>query len=118
MDAVRRLIQTAFTRLLRRPNTTLLVLDHQGQYVPGAQVQIAGVGTYVADKQGTARLQLSDDIYHSLTILFENHEEVLYIERLAQGQNYIYRPDKEVTTGRAFVLSRSNLVEVRSTIDG
>ena len=48
---------------------------------------------------------LSDNLWHSLTIRFGDHEEILYLEQLEPGQSYVYRPDPDQTSGRSFALS-------------
>ena len=85
--------------------STLLVLDHQGEPVAGAEVHLVGVGVDQTDIRGHVSLKLTDDLYHSLIIRFHTHEEVLYIERLANGRKYVYRPDPQQKSGRSFVLA-------------
>ena len=80
------------------------VLNHQGEPVPGAEVVAAGHGRYRSDAGGYAKLQIPIDYYYALAVRFEGHEEVLYLERLAPGGRYVYRPDPAAPAGRTYTL--------------
>ncbi len=101
---VQRVLNSIRNRLSPPKTTTLLVLDHQGTPVADAYVHVAGIGASNTDSQGNASLTLSDDIWHSITIRFSDHEEVLYLERVIPGQSYVYTPDPDHTAGRSFAL--------------
>ena len=102
---VQRVLKGIRNRLSPPQTATLLILDHQGAPVADAYVHVAGIGASNTGSQGNVSLALSDNMWHSITIRFGDHEEVLYLERLEPGQNYVYRPDPDQTSGRSFVLS-------------
>ena len=102
---VQRVLNGIRNRLSPPQTSTLLILDHQDAPVADAYVHVAGIGASNTDGQGNVSLALSDNIWHSITIRFGDHEEVLYLERLDPGQSYVYRPDPDQTSGRSFVLS-------------
>lgn len=102
---VQRVLNSIRVRLFPSQAATLLILDHHGAPIADAYVHVAGIGASNTNSQGNVSFALSDDLYHSFTIRFGDHEEVLYIERLTPGQSYVYRPDPGQTSGRSFVLS-------------
>ena len=104
-NAIQRLFSKIWALLFSVQASTLLVLDHQGEPVVGAEVQVVGVGARQTDNRGHVSLKLTDDLYHSLIIRFNAHEEILYVERLAHGQRYVYRPDPQQKSGRSFALA-------------
>jgi len=85
--------------------TRILVLDSEGNPVPGAEVIVAGYGSSRTNQQGYARLYIPYDYIFALGIRFENHYEVLYEENLSKGKTYRYRADAEITSGRNFILT-------------
>jgi len=92
-------------RILQWGAGKLRVLDHQSKPVCGAEVRIAGVGRSRTDKLGYAKLYLPCDDWYALVIKYDNHEEVLYQEKMTQGQSYVYRPDPQSVSGRLCALS-------------
>ena len=92
-------------RISQRSGGKLRVLDHQNEPVFGAEVRIAGVGRSTTDKLGYTKFCLPADDWYALVIKHDNHEEVLYQEKMTQGQTYIYRPDPSIESGRLCVLS-------------
>jgi len=85
--------------------TRIKVLDPEGNPVAGAEVIIAGWGSSKTNSQGCAKLYVPFDFIFALMIKFANHEEVLYEEKLACGETYLYRADAEKTSGRNFILT-------------
>ena len=83
----------------------LRVLDDMSKPVFGAEVRIAGVGTYNTNKLGYAKFHLPNDDWYALVIKHGVHEEVLYQEKLTPGTNYIYKPDQSTVSGRLCALS-------------
>lgn len=83
----------------------LRVLDHQGEPVAGAEVLVAGLGTYRTNRHGYARLYIPKANDYALVIRFGDHEELLYMELVSPGKSYVYRPDSDVTSGRYGVLA-------------
>ena len=92
-------------RISQRGAGKLRVLDHENEPVFGAEVRIAGVGRSTTNKLGYAKFYLPADDWYALVIKYDNHEEVLYMEKMTQGQTYIYRPDPSIESGRLCVLS-------------
>jgi hypothetical protein len=92
-------------RISQRGAGKLRVLDHENEPVFGAEVRIAGVGRSTTDKLGYTKFYLPADDWYALVIKYDNHEEVLYMEKMTQGQTYIYRPDPSIESGRSCVLS-------------
>jgi len=105
VSGISRVLNSIRTRLFPRQAATLLILDYQDVPVADASVHVAGIGARNTDSQGNVSFVLSDNLWHSLTIRFGDHEEILYLERLEPGQSYVYRPDPDQTSGRSFVLS-------------
>lgn len=92
-------------RISQRGAGKLRVLDHENEPVFGAEVRIAGVGRSTTNKLGYAKFYLPADDWYALVIKYDNHEEVLFMEKMTQGQTYIYRPDPSIESGRSCVLS-------------
>ena len=86
--------------------TRVRVLDQNDEPVNGARINVAGVGTVDTDGQGYGEIQLPEDRWYSLVINHGSHEEVLYMERLARGTTYVYRPDPSSATARYLALSK------------
>ena len=83
----------------------LRVVDHEDKPVFGAEVRVAGVGRSKTNKLGYTKFYLPSDDWYALVIKYDNHEEVLYQEKMIRGQTYIYRPDLLAVSGRLCVLS-------------
>ncbi|MEE8517644.1 MAG: LicD family protein [Dehalococcoidia bacterium] len=84
-----------------RPST-LRVLDLEGRPVPGAEVVLAGGGRSRTDDKGYAEVVLPGADWYALTITYPGHEQVLYMEKMAPDNVYVYRADRVATaTSRA-----------------
>ncbi len=81
------------------------VLDHTGQPVSRAEVMVAGLGSYQTNEQGYAIIDLPRGDWYALIINYGDHEEVLYQEKLAKGESYVYNPNPSTASGRLCVLS-------------
>ncbi len=81
------------------------VFDRAGEPVSDAEVVVTGLGRYLTDAQGYANMDLPRGDWYALIIRYGDHEEVLYQERLAQGESYVYHPDPLTASGRLWVLS-------------
>ena len=86
--------------------TRVRVLDQNDEPVNGARIKVAGVGTVDTDGQGYGEIRLPEDRWYSLVINHGPREEVLYMERLARGTTYVYRPDPSSPTARYLALSK------------
>ena len=106
-----KLIRWAKSRLPGGRTGTLKVLDQRGMPVHGAEVVVAattlqaGLVRSTTDKNGYVGLGLPADGKYVLAIRYEDHEEVLYLEKLDARVDYVYRPDPEISSGRAYVLA-------------
>jgi hypothetical protein len=99
-------------RFLPRRNTgSLQVLDFDGRPVVGAEVVVAstavlsGLVRTTTGQDGRSSLDLPEAGSYVLKIRHGGHEEVLYMEELEPGINYVYKPDPEVPSGRVNVLA-------------
>ena len=81
------------------------VFDQVGEPVPDAEVMVTGIGRYRTDEQGYANIDLPRGDWYALIIRYGDHEEVLYQEKLAQGESYVYNPGPLTGSGRFCVLS-------------
>ena len=81
------------------------ILDQKGDPVPNAEVVVTGLGPYRTNEQGYAQFYLPRDDWYALIIRYGDHEEVLYQEKLAQRESYVYNPDPLTASGRFCVLS-------------
>ena len=81
------------------------VLDHSGQPVSSAEVMVAGLGSYQTNEQGYAIIDVPRGDWYALIIKYGDHEEVLYQEKLAKGESYVYNTNPSTTSGRLCVLS-------------
>ena len=66
---------------------------------------VAGLGSYQTNEQGYATIDMPRDDWYALIIRYGDHEEVLYQEKLARGESYVYNPNPLVASGRLCVLS-------------
>jgi hypothetical protein len=89
------------------------VLDREGEPVHGAEIVVAGVGRSRTNKQGYARFYVPNEYFYAVIVRYDDHEEVLYLEKLTPGATYVYRPGPETTSQqeykagvRAMALSR------------
>lgn len=73
------------------------VYDRDGALVRGARVRVVGVGETAANAQGLARFPVPAEDYYAVTVAYPGHNEVLYMETLKPGTNYVYRPGPVVT---------------------
>ncbi len=81
------------------------VLDRSGQPVSSAEVMIAGLGSYQTNEQGYAIIDVPRGDWYALIIKYGDHEEVLYQEKLAKGESYVYNTNPSTASGRLCVLS-------------
>jgi hypothetical protein len=86
---------------------TLLVLDDDGTPVRNAQVLVAGLSRCRTNRHGYTKFYLPGPDEYALAITFNGREEVLYEEAMVPGKAYVYRPDRNQSAGRYFVLSEA-----------
>jgi len=82
----------------------LRVLNHESKPIVGAEVRIAAVGSYRTNQLGYANFYLPKDDWYALVINHDDHEEVLYQEKMAPGKTYIYKPEHSNVAGRLCAL--------------
>jgi len=98
-------LKQVLARYITGQNVSQLgVFDHNGNPVLGAEVAVVGVGSYRTNKRGYTRLYIPESDDYALIVRFDNHEELLYMERIVPGQTYTYRMDSQITSGRYGVL--------------
>ena len=94
----------------------LRVLDLDGLPVDQAQIGIAsttalnGLENANTDSDGRVFFNLPVKGSYVVSIVFDDHREVLYGERLVPGLNYVYTPNPAIPSGR-----RNALVPQTST---
>ena len=81
------------------------VFDQAGEPVFDAEVAVTGLGRYRTNERGYANLDLPRSDWYALIIRYDDHEEVLYQEKLGPGVSYVYNPDPLTASGRLCVLS-------------
>ncbi|MFC2035930.1 LicD family protein [Chloroflexota bacterium] len=96
--------QLLFRYITGQHVSQLGVVDHTGNPVRGAEVVVVGVGSHRTNKLGYARLYIPETDDYALIVRFGDHEELLYMERIAPGKTYKYQMDPQKTSGRYGVL--------------
>jgi len=98
-------LKQIFARYITGRNVSQLrVFDQNGKPVTKAEVVVIGLGSYRTDKRGYARLYIPQSDDYALIVRFNDHEELLYMERIEPGETYTYRSDSQMTSGRYGVL--------------
>ena len=100
-----RLSQSSSRHIPQSGDSRVRVLDQAGEPVFDAEVMVTGLGTYRTNEQGYVIIELPRGDWYALIIRYGDHEEVLYQEKLAKGESYVYHPDRSTTSGRLCVLS-------------
>jgi hypothetical protein len=100
--------QVLAQRFMPWRTTRIKVLSSSNKPVADAEIFIAGVGCFRTNKLGYAKFYLPRDDFYAVVVKYDNHEEILYEEKMMPGKTYIYKPDIQVTTGRYFVLVTVN----------
>ena len=80
------------------------VFDQNGKPVTKAEVVVIGLGCYRTNKRGYARLYIPQSDDYALIVRFNDHEELLYMERIVPGETYAYSSDSQITSGRYGIL--------------
>ena len=76
------------------------VFDQAGEPVFDAEVAVTGLGRYRTNERGYTNLDLPRSDWYALIIRYDDHEEVLYQEKLGPGVSYVYNPDPLTASGR------------------
>ena len=89
-----------------RHTGSLKVLDLEGRPVEGAEVLLAastvltGLDRSRTNTEGYVYFTLPEDAGYVVTVQYEAHKEILYLEHLAPGVHYVYQPDPQNPSGR------------------
>jgi hypothetical protein len=89
---------------------SLKVVDSQGESVEGAEVTLAattvltGVDTARTDKEGFVYFSLPEEACYVVAVELAGNKEILYLEELEPGVEYLYKPDSDNSTGRTNAL--------------
>ena len=97
LSRVRKLQRALSMGISPRPNSRVRIFNRGGQSVSGAEVIVVGLGRSKTDRQGVARFYVPNEATYAMVIRYEGHEEILYLESLIPGTNYIYHPGPIVT---------------------
>ena len=90
-----RLKQSFARHLLWWRTATVRVLDEDGNPARGAEISLAGLGITRAGRRGVVRLYVPRVDHYSLVVRFNDHEGVLYVEKVQPSTSYVYRPGEE-----------------------
>ena len=88
----------------------LKVLDLEGRPVGGAEVSLAattvltGLDRSSTNTDGYVYFSLPEEAGYVVSVQHGDHKEILYVEYLAPGVNYVYKPDPQNLSGRAEAL--------------
>jgi len=93
-----------------RHTGSIKVVDLNGDSVHGAEVSLAatsvltGLHKSVTNEDGFVYFDLPVKAGYVVAVSFVDNDEVLYLEHLEPGADYLYRPDAAVAVGRADAL--------------
>jgi len=89
---------------------SLQVVDFDGDSVAGVEVTIApttvlaGIDKADTDEEGYVYFSLPEEAGYVVAVQLGDHKEILYMEELEPGVDYLYKPDAEHPTGRVNAL--------------
>ena len=89
-----------------RHTGSLKVLDLEGRAVGGTEVSLAartvltGLDRSKTNTEGYVYFSLPEEADYVVAVQYEDHQEILYVEHLAPGVDYIYKPDPQNPSGR------------------
>ena len=87
-------------------NSSLKVVDYEGQPFTEASVSLAattiltGLDKSDTDENGYVYFRIPEEACYVVAIQSNEYNEILYLEELSPGMNYIYTPDPEHPSGR------------------
>ena len=87
-------------------NSSLKVVDYEGQPFTEASVSLAattvltGLDKSDTDENGYVYFRIPEEACYVVAIQSNEYNEILYLEELSPGINYIYTPDPEHPSGR------------------
>ena len=90
----------------QRHTGSLKVLDLAGRPVGGAEVSLAartvltGLDRSRTNTDGYVYFSLPEEAAYVVAVQYGDHKEILYVENLAPGVDYVYKPDPQNPSGR------------------
>ena len=90
----------------QRHTGSLKVLDLEGRPVGGAEVSLAartvltGLDRSKTNTDGYVYFSLPEEAPYVVAVQYGDHKEILYVEHLVPGVDYIYEPDAQNPSGR------------------
>jgi hypothetical protein len=94
----------------QRHTGSLRVIDLKGRPVEGAEVLLAattvltGLDRSRTNSHGYVYFRLPGEAGYVVAVQYGDHKEILYIEQLTPGVDYVYTPDPQNPSGRANAL--------------
>ncbi len=94
----------------QRHTGSLKVLDLEGRPVAGAEVSLAattvliGLDRAKTNTDGYVYFSLPGEAAYLVAVQYGDHNEILYVEHLAPGVDYVYKPDPQHPSGRVDAL--------------
>ncbi len=94
----------------QRHTGSLKVLDLEGRPVEGAEVSLAattvltGLDRAKTNTDGYVYFSLPGEAGYVAAVQYGDHKEILYVEHLAPGVDYVYKPDPQHPSGRVDAL--------------
>ncbi|NQW19811.1 MAG: LicD family protein [Chloroflexi bacterium] len=107
-------LQLANQRDNERHTGSIKVLGFDGNPAAGADVSLAattvltGLERSKTNEHGYVYFRLPEEACYVVSVSAENRSEILYLEELEPGIDYIYQPDINHSSGRANALVPSN----------
>jgi hypothetical protein len=89
---------------------SIKVIDLDDQHVAGVEVTIApttvltGIDKASTDSEGYVYFSLPEEACYVVAVQLGERKEILYLEELEPGVDYLYQPDSEHPSGRANAL--------------
>ncbi len=94
----------------QRHTGSLKVLDLEGRPVGGAEVSLAattvltGLDRAKTNTDGYVYFSLPGEAGYLVAVQYGDHKEILFVEHLAPGVDYVYKPDPQNPSGRVRAL--------------
>jgi len=94
-------------------NTRMRVFDSSGDAIERASVSLAattvltGLDNAETNADGFVYFNLPEEACYVVAVEVEGHREILYLEELEPGVDYVYKPDPDRPAGRANALINS-----------
>ena len=76
------------------------VLDELGKPAGGAEVIAIGLGSCKTDKNGCAQFYVPENDFHPIIIRHGDYQKAVYLQRIAAGQELVYRLDESTAESK------------------